>query len=68
MPGSGGTLLASLTVHCFSQQVGVTIVTGVLLDHVQHDPPQVGTLPGGPWLGSQRVETAATEHVGGSGA
>ena len=35
-----GALLSRLPIHRFPQEVGVTVVPRVFLDHVDHDPPQ----------------------------
>jgi len=38
-------VLAHQPVHRLADQVGLTVVAGVLVDQVDHDPPQVGLLP-----------------------
>ena len=45
---AGRPLLPHRPVHRFPDEIGVAVVPGVLLDHVNQDPAQAGGLTGGP--------------------
>jgi hypothetical protein len=51
-------LLPREPIHRLPEQVGVAIVSRVLLDHVDHDPPQAGRPTIGPGARRQPVQAA----------
>ena len=62
-PRSGPELLPGLAVDRLADQVGVAVVPGVLLDHVDEDPAQAGRPAVGPCLLSRLVQPAAGQRV-----